>query len=167
MWVDFLIPEISLINHQSNYLPPRLVRNVVNGIPPSAKTSSPPDPPEWTFDPGLHPGTKGAPIDSNALIHRYHYPQHVPSTESDSVLIKCLPKRNISRLLPSSKLDDYGWGLSLERRHISWTEVLLRVMLFSSYVFLIIWWTLKDDPQGASDVSQYFLSIPTLLLILY
>ena len=99
-------------------------------------------------------------------MHWFLIPQHVPATKADSVLVRCLPKRNLAALAPCSRLDEYGWGLSLEQKSLGPLIIMLWLMLGLSLVFLIVWWVKKDDVQGAAGFGQYLQGLPAVIFLL-
>lgn len=142
-----------------NFLLPRLVSNIQDGIPPNHT-------PGWTFDPFNHPGVglNSPPLDTDSIQHLYHYPN--PS-ERESVLVKLIPKKTLQPLKPSSTLETKGWGLYMQQSRAPIVRDAYLLGAFASAAFFVLRWAIANDLQGASGAGALIIAGLSLLLFLF
>ena len=118
---------------------------------------------KYRYDPA--PPDYLPPIGENLLMHLYSHPECADEECAD--LLPLFPKKVLERLdvCPNRGMSE-GWGIHFVE---DWNWERIWVIGFALFgmggvLFLILWWALEHDVQGASSMATYITSFMALAL---
>ena len=110
-------------------------------------------------------------VGRNGLEHLLNYPHEAEELGNNlplqNVWLKRFPKKEKTKLTACPPLQyGLGWGIEFEEAwHVGWLiKSIICLIVVAATVFLICWWRLRGDIQGAASVSALLISYSVLLI---